>query len=81
MPDEEREEELRPEERLTLERADELFRLRDEFIFDEEILLRREDTDLEGEERYLEVEYELLEVLRLTDGIPLEVLNLLGLLE
>lgn len=76
LPDEERDEELRLEERLTLEREEELFWLRDELILEEETLLPREDTDLERDDRKEEVEDELLEVLRLTNELALGMLTL-----
>lgn len=73
--DEEREEELRLDERLALE-PEELFELRDERLFEEEILLlREEEEDLEEEERSLEDEYDFLEVCRLTEVLALGALE------
>ena len=51
FPDEEREEDLRLEEWLTLEREEEPFRLWDEYLFEVEILVLRDEIDLEKEGR------------------------------
>lgn len=74
--EEEREEEPRLDERLTLEREEELFELRDELLLEKEILLlREEEEDLEEEERSLEDEYVFLEVCRLTEALALGALE------
>jgi len=70
--EEEREEELRLDERLVLVREEELFELREERLFEEETLLLREEDDLEEEERYLEDEDELLELRGRTELLALE---------
>jgi len=72
--DEEREEELRVDERLALE-PEELFELRDERLFEEEILLLREEEEDLEEERSLEEEYDFLEVCRLTEVLALGALE------
>ncbi len=74
---EERDEELRLEDRLTLE--EELFELREEDTFDEEPELLLDDTDLEGERE--ETEEELLEELCLTADLGAGDLDVLALVE
>jgi hypothetical protein len=74
--EEERDEELRLEDRLTLE--EELFELREEDIFEEELELLLDDTDLEGEREETE---ELLEELRLTADLGAGDLDFLALVE
>ena len=74
---EERDEELRLEDRLTLE--EELFELREEDTFDEEPELLLDDTDLEGERE--ETEEELLEELLLTADLGAGDLDVLALVE
>jgi len=76
--EEEREEELRLEDRLTLE--EDLPPLRDEDIFDEEVELLRDDTDLELERD--EREDELRDEFRLTaDDLDTGAVDLLLLTE
>ena len=77
FPLEERDEELRLEDRLTLE--EELFELREEDTLDEEPELLPDDTDLEGERE--ETEEELLEELRLTADLDAGDLDVLALVE
>jgi hypothetical protein len=75
--EEERDEELRLEDRLTLE--EELFELREEDTLDEEPELLLDDTDLEGERE--ETEEELLVELRLTADLGAGDFDLLALVE
>jgi hypothetical protein len=77
FPLEERDEELRLEDRLTLE--EELFELREEDTFDEEPELLLEDTDLEEERE--EREELPLEELRLTVDLGAGGLDVLVLVE
>jgi len=56
MLEEEREEELRPEKRLLLALEEELCVMRDERLFDEDILADLEEADLDKEERFGEDE-------------------------
>jgi hypothetical protein len=77
FPLEERDEELRLEDRLTLE--EELFELREEDTLDEEPELLLDDTDLEGERE--ETEEELLEELCLTADLGAGDLDVLALVE
>jgi hypothetical protein len=77
FPLEERDEELRLEDRLTLE--EELLELREEDTLDEEPELLLDDMDLEGERD--ETEEELLEELRLTADLGAEDFNVLALVE
>jgi hypothetical protein len=74
--EEERDEELRLEDRLTLE--EELFELREEDTLDEEPELLLDDTDLEGEREETE---ELLEELRLTADLGAGDFDFLALVE
>jgi hypothetical protein len=77
FPLEERDEELRLEDRLALE--EELLELREEDTLDEEPELLLDDMDLEGERD--ETEEELLEELRLTADLGAEDFNVLALVE
>jgi hypothetical protein len=77
FPLEERDEELRLEDRLTLE--EELLELREEDTLDEEPELLLDDTDLEGERE--ETEEELLEELRLTVDLGAGDLDVLAFVE
>ncbi len=77
FPLDERDEELRLEDRLTLE--EELFELREEDTLDEEPELLPDDMDLEGERE--EREEELLEELRLTADLGAGDLDVLALIE
>lgn len=76
---EECEEDLRLEERLILDGEEELFELRDEYLFDVEILVPRDEFDREKEERYREDEYDFFEVERLTIELASGALNLVEL--